>query len=230
MGIRVLLLDNQPIFRHGVKVALKSERDIEIIDEAAGANEGIEKAVALSPDLVLMDIMLSDGEGFAAVRAIRQRSPRTRVLILTSCADQASFRNASQAGAIGYILKDIGEANLANAIRAAHNDKTILSPTVARQLIRDFAASSDEDLIDAAPSSPRRLSQREIDVLAGVAQGLSDKQIAAQLFLSEAAVKTRLRSIYQKYGLRNRAHAAVFSVENGLLDAKPSAHTNLTTK
>jgi DNA-binding NarL/FixJ family response regulator len=220
MGIRVLLIDSQPIFRHGVKAAVRSEKDVEIVGETAGADEGVEKTIELSPDLVVMDTILSDGDAFTAMRAIRSRCPETRILVLTSSADHMNFRRASQAGAIGYILKDIGEANLVNAIRAAHSNRTTLSPTVAGQLIRDFASAGGDDSMDTASSSHPILSQREIDVLTGVVEGLSDKEIAARLFLSEAAVKTRLRSIYQKYGLRNRAHAAVFSVENGLLDSK----------
>ncbi len=162
--------------------------------------------------------MLPDGEGPAAIRAIRQRCPRAQVLVLTACAEQDGFRKAAAAGAAGYILKDIAPANLASAIRAAHGGRTMLSPVIAKQLIEHYAMGG----VAGEPAGPdrgreSRLTQHEIDVLAGVAQGLSDKQIAAHLFLSEATVKTRLRAVYHKLGLRNRAHAAVFAVEHGLV-------------
>jgi DNA-binding NarL/FixJ family response regulator len=225
MSIRVLLVDNQVLFRYGVKAALHAERAIEIIGEVANGGEAIEQTAALNPDLVLMEIVLPDGDAVEVVRTIRQRSPRSQVLVLTSCEDQTTFRKAAAAGAIGYVLKDIDPVNLANAIRAAHNGRTMLSPTIARLLVKHYFVASTEPEVHGpglAQAHPA-LTQHEIDVLSGVARGLSDKRIAANLFLSEATVKTRLRAIYHKLGLRNRAHAAVFAVENGLLKTSPSA-------
>jgi len=220
MSIRVLLVDNQILFREGVKAAFRSEPAIEVLGEAADANEAVQKAVATEPDLVLMEIALPHDDAIEAVRTIRRRCPRTQVLVLTSRMDQDGFRKAAAAGAIGYVLKDIEPVNLVRAIRAAHSGKTMLSPTIARQLVDHYFTASAEFAdgreglsIQAQP----KLTKHEIEVLAGVAQGLSDKRIAANLFLSEATVKTRLRAIYHKLGLRNRAHAAVFAVENGLL-------------
>ena len=220
VAIRVLLADNQVLLRQGIRAALQSEPSIEVVGEASDASQAIEGAASLNPDLVLMEVMLPNGEGIAAVRTIRQRCPRTQVLILTSCADQEVFRKAAAAGAIGYILKDIEPSNLANAIRAARDGRTMLSPTIAQLLINHYYATSAgalDQLAHLAPRSQPTLARHEIDVLAGVARGLSDKRIAANLFLSEATVKTRLRAIYHRHGLRNRAHAAVFAVENGLL-------------
>jgi len=226
MSIRVLVVDNQVLFREGVKAALRSEPGIEIVGEAADTGEAVQKAVAANPDLVLMEITLPGGDAVDAVRTIRRRCPRTQVLVLTSCVDQEGFRKAAAAGAIGYVLKDIEPVNLANAIRAAHNGKTMLSPTIARQLVDHYFTASGDSALERpekASQSQPRLTKHEIDVLAGVAQGLSDKRIAANLFLSEATVKTRLRSIYHKLGLRNRAHAAVFAVENHLLNVSGPA-------
>jgi DNA-binding NarL/FixJ family response regulator len=219
MSIRVLVVDNQTLFRQGVKAVFASDSSIEIVAEAADAGEAVQKAVATNPDLVLMEILLSDGDAIEAIRTIRHQCPRTRVLVLTACVNQETFRKAAAAGAIGYVLKDIEPGNLVNAIQAAHSGRTMLSPTIARQLVDHYFAVSAElggdhgGVVGQVP----RLTKHEIDVLAGVAQGLSDKRIAANLFLSEATVKTRLRAIYHKLGLRNRAHAAVFAVENGLL-------------
>jgi DNA-binding NarL/FixJ family response regulator len=218
MAIRVLLVDNQVLLRHGIKAALESERAVDIVGEASTAGDAIEKTAALQPDLVLIEIALPNGDAIAAIRTIRQRWPRTQVLVLTSCVDQESFRKAAAAGAIGYILKDIEPVNLANAIRAAYSGKTMLSPTIAGLLVNHYFLSSASGgrAMDPVADSKPRLTQHEIDVLAGVVQGLSDKRIAANLFLSEATVKTRLRAIYHKLGLRNRAHAAVYAVEHGL--------------
>jgi DNA-binding NarL/FixJ family response regulator len=219
MGIRVLVADGHVLLRQGIRAVLQSEPSIEVVGEASDADRAIEVAAALNPDLVLIEIMLP-GDGVAAVRIIRQRCPRTQVLILTSCADQEVFKKAAAAGAIGYVLKDIEPANLMSAMRAAHEGRTMLSPTIAKLLVDQYFAASGaplDHLTNAALAYQPTLARHEIDVLAGVAQGLSDKRIAANLFLSEATVKTRLRSIYHKHGLRNRAHAAVFAVENGLL-------------
>jgi DNA-binding NarL/FixJ family response regulator len=226
--IRVLIVDNQLLFREGVKAAFRGEPAIEVLGEAGDANEAVDKAVAAAPDLVLIEIAMPHGDAIEAVRTIRQRCPNTQVLVLTSRMDQDSFRKAAAAGAIGYVLKDIDPVNLVRAIHAAHNGKTMLSPTIARQLVEHFFTASSE-FVDGrdglAGSAHPRLTKHEIDVLAGVAQGLSDKRIAANLFLSEATVKTRLRAIYHKLGLRNRAHAAVFAVENGLLKTSASARS-----
>ena len=225
MTIRVLLVDNQILFREGVKATFRSEPTIEVLGEAADANEAIEKAVATDPDLVLIEIALPHGDAIDAVRTIKRRCPRTQVLVLTSRVDQEGFRRAAGAGAIGYVLKDIDPANLVRAIQAAYNGKTMLSPTIARQLVDHYFSASGEfadSREDRGPPVQPKLTKHEIDVLGGVAQGLSDKRIAANLFLSEATVKTRLRAIYHKLGLRNRAHAAVFAVESGLLKSPGS--------
>lgn len=221
MPIRVLLVDNQTLLRHGIKLLLQSERDIEVIGEAADGSEAVDRAVALSPDVVLIESRLPDGDGVAALRAIRGRCPHARILVLSSQGDQEAFGKTAAAGVIGYILKDISPENLVHAIRAAYNGRTILSPTIARQIGQHHFlteggadAKGDRGVIRGRDSG---LTRHEIEVVSGVACGLSDKEIAARLFLSESAVKTRLRRVYRKLGLKNRAHAAVFAFEKGLL-------------
>jgi DNA-binding NarL/FixJ family response regulator len=221
MPIRVLLVDNQTLLRHGIRLILQSARDIEVIGEAADGNEAVDKAVALSPDIVLIESVLAEGDSIAAIRAIKQRCPSARTLVLSSEGDPEVFRKTAAAGAIGYILKDISPEDLMNAIRATHSGRTILSPTIAQRIVRhlSFAEESangngDRGAIRGQTPEP---TGKEIEMLSLVARGLSDKEIAAQLFLTESAVKTRLRHIYRKLRLRNRAHAAVFLVENGLL-------------
>ncbi len=216
MSIRVLVVDDQGLTRRGILSVLKPEPDIEVIDEAVDGHDALQKAVALQPDLVLMDVVMSGGDGITATRAIRQRCPNTQILILTFGADPELFRKAAEAGAVGFVLKDISPANLVKAIRAVHNGHAMLSPHIAKQLMEQLHVSRHE----RAATSVRRthgLTERELDVLTNLAAGLSDKEIAAKLFLSEATVKTHLRTVYRRLKLRNRAQAAAFAVEKGLL-------------
>jgi|SRR5579864_59518 len=221
MPIRVLVVDNQTLLREGVKAVLHAERDIEVAGEAKNSTDAIDKAVALSPDVVLIEAGLPDGGGIAAIRTIKERCSGTRILVLSTQGSPEAFGQTAAAGAIGYIMKDISAENLANAIRAAHKSRTILSPTIAQQIVEQLshgeghpAGRSGRAILDQRNSG---LSRHEIEVLVRVAHGLSDKEIAAQLFLSEAAVKTRLRHLYRRLGLKNRAHAAIFALEKGLL-------------
>jgi DNA-binding NarL/FixJ family response regulator len=219
LGIRVLLVDNQELFRYGVKAAVQSDPAIQIIGEAVTADDAIAMAVTLAPDLVVMDVTLPDGDGTAAIRTIKDRCPGTHILVLASGVDSGRFRRAAEAGATGYVLKDIDSATLVEAIHTAYAGRRTLSPRVVECVIDQYFAVTNNDgdrRRERTWDHQSRLTPPEIDVLVHVAQGLSDKQIAAQLFLSESAVKTRLRTIYRKLGLRNRAHAAVFATEHRL--------------
>jgi len=221
MPIRVLIVDNQTLLREGIKAVLRRARDIEVIGEGKNSSEAIDRAVALSPDIVLIEHALPDGDGIAAIRAIKERCPRTRILVLSSQGNPEAFGQTAAAGALGYIMKDISADNLANAIQSAYEGRTILSPTIAQRIVEQLSrteensgARGDRGILH---QQHPLLSRHEIEVLVRVANGLSDKEIAAQLFLSEAAVKTRLRHLYRRLGLKNRAHAAIFALEKGLL-------------
>lgn len=214
--IRVLLVDDQILTRIGLRMILQTEKDIMIVGEAANGREAVDMVLALRPEVVLMDLRMPESDGIDATQTIKQRCPRTQVLILSVYADLELFRKAAAAGAVGYVLKDITPANLVNAIRAVHNGKTMINPTIARQMVESLV-SHDRASADTACRRLRELTDRDIEVLAGVTQGLADKEIAAKLFLSESTVKTHLRAIYRKLGLRNRAHAATFAIENNLV-------------
>ncbi|HKX19381.1 MAG TPA: response regulator transcription factor [bacterium] len=221
MGIRVLLVDNHELFRHGIKAALQTQSAIEIIGEAASANEAIDKAAALKPDLVMLEIMVPGGDGVAAIRTIRQHCPHAGILVLTYATDPDNFHEALQAGVIAYLLKDIDPATLIRAIFNAHAGRTTLSPSAIEYIIDHYFRAfnkTERRWEDTASDREPPLTDREIEVLAGVGQGLSNRQIAARLFLSESTVKTRLRAVYRKFRLRNRAHAAVFARDNRLVD------------
>lgn len=216
MAIRVLIVDDHAFIRLGLKAVLQSESDIEIVGEAENGREALEKALALRPDVVLVDIMMPGGDGIEAARAIKQRRPNTQILILTVHADQELFRRAAMAGAAGYVLKDISPTNLVNTIRVIHGGKTMIYPASARHMVGECLNSN------GVPSSPTtgqkyRLTERKIDVLLGVARGLSDKEIASKLLLSRSTVKTHLRTIYHKLKIRNRAEAAAFVVAQELM-------------
>lgn len=215
MAIRVLLVDDQILTRMGLREVLKDAQGIEIVGEAENGQEAVARTLELKPDVVLMDLKMPGGDGIEATRAIRQRCPKTQVLILSVYADQELFRSAAAAGAAGYILKDISPMNLASAIRAVQQGKAIINPELARRLLEDFAGH--DGATETARRRPHGLTDREIEVLAEVTRGLSDKEIAAKLYLSESTVKSHLRAIYRRLRLRNRAQAAAFVMEKNLL-------------
>ncbi len=217
MAIRVLLVDDQILTRIGLRAIIEDARDIEIVGEAEDGREAVTRALELRPDVVLMDLKMPGGDGIEATRAIRQRHPETQILVLSVYGDRDLFRKAAAAGAAGYVLKDISPANLTNAIRSVHHGKAIINPGIARQLLEDMAGNGLA--VDTARRRPHGLTDREIEVLIEVTRGLSDKEIGSKLFLSESTVKSHLRAIYRRLGLRNRAQAAAFVIEKNLLSA-----------
>ena len=216
MAIRVLIVDDQILTRVGLKAVLQSERDIEVTGEAENGREALEKAVALSPDVALVDIMMPGGDGIAAARAIKQRCPNTQILILTVHADQEFLQRAAMAGATGYVLKDISPTNLVNAIRVIHSGKTMIYPAIARHMVGGGLYSNGMPPLTAR-GQRHGLTERQISILLGVALGLSDKEIASKLVLSKSTVKTHLRTIYHKLKIRNRTEAAAFVVAQELM-------------
>ncbi len=215
MPVRVMLVDDHEIITAGLRVILQAEHDIAVVGKASGVKEAVRKATELKPDVVLMDVKLSDGSGIDATKQIKESSPDTQVLILTVYDDQDTVLKAVQAGAIGYVLKDIPPENLVRAIRSVHSDRTMINPVIARKLVERLATTEREAVLFNFRRGPG-LTEREIEVLKGVAAGLSDKEIALKLFLSEPTVKSHLRSVYQKLRIHNRAQAAAYAVKNGL--------------
>ncbi|HKX19292.1 MAG TPA: response regulator transcription factor [bacterium] len=218
--IRVLVVDHEALLRLGVRAVAQNAPDIDIVGEAATGEEAVGRAAEFSPDVLLIEAHLPDGGGLPAIRSIRERCPNVRTLVLSERGDHVSFSQAAAAGAIGYILKDVTADNLLNAIRAAYHSQTFLSPTVAHQMLQQVsgrASSENAGGTQSAWQDATKLNRHDIEVLNRVAHGLSDKEIAAQLFLSESAVKSRLRHIYHRLGLKNRAQAVVFALERGFL-------------
>ena len=217
--IGVLIADDQPLVRAGLRMILEVEPDIDVVGEAADGNEAVTVAGETEPDVILMDVRMPHLDGLEATRRIvRSRHNGSRVLILTTFDRDAYVYEALLAGASGFVLKDIAPEQLVDAIRVIANGEALLSPTVTRRLIEEFVRRPPDD----ARPPPRELAQltpREAEILRLVARGLSNAEIAAQAFVSEPTVKTHVARILMKLGLRDRVQVVVYAYEHGL--AKP---------
>jgi DNA-binding NarL/FixJ family response regulator len=214
--MRVLVADDQDLFRGGFALILNAQDGISVIGEAADGAEAIDKAVALAPDLVLMDIRRPNVDGVAATAEICRRT-RAKVLVLTMYDDDEHVYDALRAGASGFLLKDVRRDDLVRAVRLVAAGEALLAPSVTRRLIEDVVRRGSP-----RPALRRRLgelTEREIDTLRQVARGLSNAEIATELVVSEHTVKTHVSNVLTKLGLRDRAQAVVFAYESGLVVA-----------
>jgi DNA-binding NarL/FixJ family response regulator len=197
--------------REGLRGFLDLQDGIEVVGEAADGDEALEQAVSLSPDVVLMDLVMPRLDGVAAMRRLRERLPRARVIVLTSFVDDDKLLPAVRAGAAGYLLKNAEPQELARAVRAAHAGEALLDPVVAARLVEALAAAGEEQPLD-------RLTPREREVLQLIGRGLPNKQIARELDLSERTVKTHVGHVLGKLGVADRTQAALVAVRAGLVD------------
>ena len=204
--VRVLLVDDHLVVRQGLRAFLQLQADIEVVGEAGGGIAAVEAAAAGRPDVVLMDLLMPDGDGVAAIRELAAAAPAARVLVLSSFADDERVFAAMQAGAAGYLLKDVEPDALADAIRAVHRGRPALHPDVAARLMRRVAEPAAE-----------QLTPREREVLRLVVEGYANKQIARRLRITEKTVKTHVSSILQKLGVPDRTAAAVLAIRQGLV-------------
>jgi DNA-binding NarL/FixJ family response regulator len=205
--IRVLIADDHPVVRDGLRGAFAAETDIEVAGEAANGREAVERAAALRVDVVLMDLRMPEMDGVEAIAALAGCAPRTRALVLTTFDGESDVLPAIEAGAAGYLLKDAPTEELLRAVRAVHRGESVLAPTVAGRLMAQVRT----------PTVGRVLSDRELEVLRLVADGASNRSAAARLFISEASIKTHLQHIYDKLGVRDRASAVAEAYRRGLL-------------
>ena len=214
--IGVLIADDQPMVRAGLRMILEDEPDIDIVGEAADGNEAVAVAAKTEPDVILMDVRMPHLDGLEATRRIvRGQEHGPRVLILTTFDLDAYVYEALLAGASGFVLKDIQPERLVDAIHVIANGEALLSPSVTRRLIEQFVRRPP----DAARQPSRELQQltpREAEILRLVARGLSNAEIAAQAFVSEPTVKTHVARILMKLGLRDRVQVVVYAYEHGL--------------
>lgn len=217
--IGVLIVDDQPMVRAGLRMILELEPDIDIVGEAADGNEAVTVAGEAHPDVILMDVRMPNLDGLEATRRIvRDREQGSRVLILTTFDLDAYVYEALLAGASGFVLKDIAPEQLVDAIHVIANGEALLSPTVTRRLIEEFVRRPPE-VATPPPRELEALTPREAEIMRLVARGLSNAEIAAQAFVSEPTVKTHVARILMKLGLRDRVQVVVYAYERGL--AKP---------
>ncbi|MFC3760147.1 response regulator [Tenggerimyces flavus] len=215
--VRVLLVDDQPLLRTGFKMILESEPDIAVVGEAGDGEKAVSEARALQPDVVLMDIRMPRMDGVEATRQITgtDRSSSVKVLVLTTFDLDEYIVEALKAGASGFLLKDVPPDDLVEAIRIVARGDAVVAPGVTRRLLDRFAqnlSSPNEKVNDLVA----RLTEREREVLRHVARGLSNNEIAGELFVSETTVKTHVGNVLAKLGLRDRVQAVVFAYESGL--------------
>ncbi len=208
--ITVLLVDDHPVVRDGLRGMFDADPGFRVLGEASGGVEGVELALRLDPDVVLMDLRMPAGGGVDAIAALARHGVRARVLVLTTYDTDADTLPAIEAGATGYLLKDAPREELFAAVRAAAEGRTVLSPAVATRLVT---------AVRRPPAGPvdDTLSAREREILVLVARGTSNRAIAAELFISEATVKTHLTHIYAKLAVKDRAAAVAAGYDRGIL-------------
>ena len=204
--ISLLIVDDHPVVRDGLRALFTGDDEFEVLGEAADGRRAVALAEARRPDVVLMDLRMPGGDGVTAIRELSERLPDVRVLVLTTYDTDSDVLPAIEAGATGFMLKDAPRDELIRAVRAAAAGESVLAPAVATRLIGQVRAPAEEPL-----------SGRELDVLRLVARGATNREAAAQLFISEATVKTHLLHIYAKLGVNDRAAAVAMAYETGLL-------------
>ena len=214
--IRVLLADDQRIVREGLETLLGLLDDVEVVGSAADGEEAVELAATTRPDVVLMDLRMPRCDGVEATRRLREAQPDIKVLMLTTYADDRSVIDALRAGARGYLTKDAGAKEIEQALRQVMHGQAAIDPAVQHHLLDAIARASDQ----RAPqddSLPDGLTAREGEVLSLIAKGLSNAEIAAQLVVGEATVKSHINHLFAKIGVRDRAQAVSYAYEHGLL-------------
>jgi len=211
--IRVLIVDDHTILREGIRALLSAHGDIEVVGEAGGGREGIQKALELKPDIVLMDIAMPDLGGLEATLEIRKLRPESRVLILTQYDNREYVFPILKAGAAGYIIKKAAASELVGAIRAVHEGGSFLHPSVAKAVVEEYVRGAE-----AAREGYGSLSDRETQVLKLVAEGHSNKEIADLLSLSVKTVMTHRANVMEKLGIHNRTELVKYAIRQGLID------------
>jgi DNA-binding NarL/FixJ family response regulator len=215
--LRVLIVDDHALFRRGLQMVLAQEPDIEVVGEASDGSDAVEKAKTLKPDIVLMDVRMPRRSGIEATGDIRDMLPGAKILMLTISDEEADLYESIKAGASGYLLKEISIEEVADAIRSVMAGQSRISPSMASKLLSEFAAISQR-AGDRRELAAAKLTDREMQVLKLVAQGLNNKDIAERLFISENTVKNHIRNILDKLHLHSRMEAVVYAVREKLLE------------
>jgi DNA-binding NarL/FixJ family response regulator len=213
--ISVLIVDDQDLVREGLRMLLEAEPDLAVAGEAGDGGQALAQARRLDPDVILMDVRMPGLNGIDATTRLVQAGSRARILMLTTFNLDEYVYHALKAGASGFLLKDASREQLTGAVRAVAAGETLLAPTITRRLIEDFCSGPAPGIPVAGPAGS--LSERELGVVRLVAQGLSNAELAARLYLSEATVKSHIARILAKLGLRDRVQVAVYAYEHGIV-------------
>lgn len=217
MTIRILLVDDQALFREGLRTLLSVYDDLAIIGEAGNGQEAVAFVAQDQPDIILMDLRMPVLDGVAATRRILAEHPNCRVIVLTTFDDDEHVFDGLRAGAVGYLLKDVPSEKLVEAIRATAAGQSFLQPSVAAKVVAEFARLADMPAPNAQASLVEPLSERELEILEQIASGSSNKEIAQKLYITEGTVKNHVTNILGKLGVRDRTRAVLRALDLGLL-------------
>lgn len=211
-NIKVVIVDDHGIVRQGLRTYLDLIEEITIVAEAENGLDALEEVKQFNPDIVLMDLVMPEMDGIEATQQICGSYPGVKVIVLTSFTEDEKVFSAIKAGAVGYLLKDISPPDLAKAIQAVHSGETHLHPEITKKLMNQFVSPKSDIEI-----TPNELTPREMEVLQWIAQGLSNKELAKELTISEKTVKTHLSSIFSKLHLSDRTQAAIYALKHNLV-------------
>lgn len=212
--IKVLVVDDQPVVRSGMRMILENETGIEVVGEAGSGKEAIDAVSQLHPDVVLLDLRMPDMDGIAVTRILTDSPRSPRIIIITAYDPDEYVFDSLSAGASGFLLKSDSPIRFVEAVRAVHAGESLFSPAVTRKLVERYVRSSQ---VESQGSAISALTSREMDVLLKVAQGLSNKEIASALFISVGTVKTHVANILVKLNVRDRLQVVVYAYEAGLV-------------
>jgi NarL family two-component system response regulator LiaR len=219
-SIRVFVADDHTIVRKGIAAVLEIVPDIDMVGEAENGRDAVVQVEQLHPDVILMDLVMPDMDGIEAIRRIKDRQPKACILVLTTFAGEDKIFSAIKAGALGYHLKDSHPEELVQAIRQVYRGESSLHPVVARKVLEELAQPSER------PPTPDPLTQREVEVLRLVAQGLENREIAGSLVITEATVRTHVSNITSKLHVASRTQAALYALREGIASLNDTAETS----
>lgn len=208
--IRVMVVDDHPVVRQGIKSLLGEEEDLQVVGEAVNGRDALEKVESLKPDVILMDLVMPEMTGIEAIEKITASHPEARILVMTSFAADDKVFPSIKAGALGYLLKDSDPEDLIRMIRQVHRGELSIHPTIARKVIQELNRPAK------APLTPSPITEREVEILQLLAQGMENKEIAARLVVRDATVRTHVSNILRKLQLANRVQATLYALRTGL--------------
>jgi NarL family two-component system response regulator LiaR len=208
--IRVMVVDDHPVVRRGIESLLGEEEDIQVVGEAVNGRDALEKVESLKPDVILMDLVMPEMNGIEAIEKITASHPDARILVMTSFAADDKVFPSIKAGALGYLLKDSDPDDLIRMIRQVYRGELSIHPTIARKVIQELNRPAKE------PLTPSPITEREVEILQLMAQGMENKEIAAKLVVRDATVRTHVSNILRKLQLANRVQATLYALRTGL--------------